>query len=383
MSAALALALLAACCGAPRQAGRGALFPEFRLEFLGDYNIATGAPFGGVDREKFGGLSSLALEPVSGLFLALSDAKSDYRLYRLEIDAAPDKLDVRPAGVLFLRDSNGDAFPPSALDPEGLALAPDGAMFISSERHGYGVTSPGLFLFSAGGTLLRTLPVPDKFLPSAGDRGLRGTRPNASFEALALAPDEPKLFTAAENPLYQDGEPSSPASGSLARILEISLAGAEPAPAAEFAYPLEAVSVPESAGPGRGDNGLVELVALGGGDFLSLERSYFIEDEGAGPRRSRTRIRIFRFSLEGADDISSLPSLKEAKAARPIRKTLILDLDGIVGRLAPGFRSLDNFEAMCFGPALKNGRRTLLLMSDNNFSPAQRTVFFAFEIIPR
>ncbi|OGD24570.1 MAG: hypothetical protein A2Y56_13230 [Candidatus Aminicenantes bacterium RBG_13_63_10] len=378
------LALLAASCAAPRRGGPGGPSSELRLHFLGDFNIPTGARFNDLDPSMFGGLSSLSYEPASGTILALSDAKADYRLYRLSITVSPGRLEVRPRGVFFLRDADGNPFPAAALDPEGLAPAPDGSLYISSERHGLGKTVPGLFRFSAAGELLRILSVPEKFLPSEEGEGLRGTRPNASFEALALAPDEPRLFTAAENALYQDGGPSGPDKGSLVRILEIDVsAGGDEAPAAEFAYPLDEMAVPDGSGPGRGDIGLVEILALGGREFLSLERSYFIEDAGPRPRRSRTRIRIYRFSLDGAEDIRDVPSLKESGPVRPVRKELVLDFGGIVGRLTPGFRSLDNFEAMGFGPVLENGNRTLLLVSDNNFSPTQRTVFLAFEVIPR
>ena len=39
---------------------------------------------------------------------------------------------------------------------------------------------------------------------------------------------------------------------------------------------------------------------------------------------------------------------------------------------------LDNVEGMTFGPRLADGRRTLLLVSDNNFAPAQFTQFLLF-----
>lgn len=378
-----ALVFSAAGCAASRRAGAGALFPEFSLNFLADFNIPTGASFGDYDPARFGGLSSLAYEPSSGDCLALSDAKSDHRLYRLRISVAPGKLEVRPAGILFLRDGEGNAFPDASLDPEGLALTDDGSFYLSSERHGLQKTMPGLFLFGADGKLVRVLRLPEKFLPSEEGGAPRGTRPNASFESLALAPDEPRLFTAAESALFQDGEPPTPSRGCLVRLIEYDVSGAEPEPGPEYAYPLDPVAVPENTGPGRGENGLVEVLALGGREFLSLERSYFIEDAGLKPRRSKTRIRIFRFSLEGVEDVSAVPSLGARRDVRAVAKRLVLDLEEIIGLLTPGFRSLDNFEAMCFGPELKNGRRTLFLMSDNNFSAIQRTAFFAFEVVPR
>jgi len=382
-AAAFALALLAASCAAPRHGGTEAAFPDFRLRFLADLHVRTGKAIGDLDPKKFGGLSSLSCDHDSDTFLALSDDKADCRIYSLSISVVPGGLDIRPLGVLYLRDADGNPFPPMALDPEGLAVLPDGSLVVSSETRAPGDDSPAILRFSPRGVLLGEIPVPEKFLPAKEGDSPKGTRFNASFEALTLAPDEPRLFTAGECALVQDGEPSSPRSGCLARILEYDLAGPEPAAVAEFAYPVDAVAVPIGSRPGRGDSGLTELVALGGREFLSLERSYFIEDKGRLPRRSRTRIRIYRFSLAGAQDISSIPSLKETDPVRPIAKKLILDLSDVVRRFKPGFRYLDNFEAMDLGPHLNNGRRTLLLLSDNNFSPTQRTAFLAFEIIPR
>jgi hypothetical protein len=54
-----------------------------------------------------------------------------------------------------------------------------------------------------------------------------------------------------------------------------------------------------------------------------------------------------------------------------VTKELLLDLD------APGI-ALDNMEGMAFGPDLADGRRTLVLVSDNNFAPAQFTQFLLF-----
>jgi hypothetical protein len=53
---------------------------------------------------------------------------------------------------------------------------------------------------------------------------------------------------------------------------------------------------------------------------------------------------------------------------------LLLDLDVAV----PG--GVDNIEAAAWGPRLSNGNLTLVLASDDNFSPQQVTQFVAFEV---
>ena len=40
----------------------------------------------------------------------------------------------------------------------------------------------------------------------------------------------------------------------------------------------------------------------------------------------------------------------------------------------------DNIEGLTFGPQLANGNRSLLFVSDNNFSSTQKTQVFLFEV---
>jgi 3-phytase len=57
----------------------------------------------------------------------------------------------------------------------------------------------------------------------------------------------------------------------------------------------------------------------------------------------------------------------------PVEKRLLVDLD-VLGI------PLDNLEGMTFGPRLRGGKRTLLLVSDNNFSAAAFTQFLLFAV---
>jgi len=58
-----------------------------------------------------------------------------------------------------------------------------------------------------------------------------------------------------------------------------------------------------------------------------------------------------------------------------LAKRLLLDLD------RAGVGASDNFEAAAWGPRLANGRRTLVIASDDNFSPTQANRLEAFEVI--
>jgi hypothetical protein len=57
----------------------------------------------------------------------------------------------------------------------------------------------------------------------------------------------------------------------------------------------------------------------------------------------------------------------------PAQKTLLFDLDTL------GI-PLDNVEGMTLGPTLPDGRRALVLVSDNNFATSQFTQFLLFAL---
>ena len=56
-------------------------------------------------------------------------------------------------------------------------------------------------------------------------------------------------------------------------------------------------------------------------------------------------------------------------------KTLLADLSTMLG-LPP----LDNIEGLTFGPRLLDGRQSLVLVTDNNFSAEQVTQFLVFAL---
>ena len=128
---------------------------------------------------------------------------------------------------------------------------------------------------------------------------------------------------------------------------------------AEYTYRTEPVQDAPSPAGAFANNGLVELLALDDrGTLLALERSFSTGVPGNDIRRF-----LARPDPAGAD----------ATGRVPLRKELVLDFDHL------GI-TLDNVEGMTFGPELPDGRRTLVLVSDDNFSETQVTQFLAFAV---
>ena len=94
------------------------------------------------------------------------------------------------------------------------------------------------------------------------------------------------------------------------------------------------------------------------------------------------RVRIFRTWLDGATDISSFDCCADGTASSRPRKTLVLDLADVRG-LSRRSRASRTSRAWGFGPPLPDGSRTILLVSDDNFSQRQRTTFLLFRLRER
>ena len=365
----------------------------FSASFVGQKIFATGlVPTGAAGKINgvevpLGGLSGVTYDATSKSYYGISDDRSQFgpaRFYNFTLD--PNTLattGVNFTGVTALKDLAGNTFALNSLDPEGIALSGNGTVFISSEGEvnpaAGRVTNPFIKEFSiATGQELRSLTVPTKFLPKVQDTNgngivdtadtqTAGVRNNAAFESLTISPDRQTLYTATENSLFQDGPIATATTGTNSRIVQYNLATglAEK----EYIYQTDRVAVTPTPATAFATNGLVDLLAIDSrGTMLALERSFSTGAPGTG-----NTIKIYEISVQGASDISSIDSLAsltpvQLAALKPAQKRLLLNLDAL--ELPTG---LDNIEGLAFGPKLADGRQSIVLVSDNNFSPTQFT----------
>jgi len=340
------------------------------LEFLGQQIIPTGTQFEGTE---VGGLSGMAYDSARDVFYVLSDDQGQIdpvRFYTLRVDLADGSLDpgdIDFLAVTTLLEPNGQPFATASLDPEGLALTKDDELIVTSEGFAARLIDPFVRRFELDGSSLGALPVPSPFLPIAG--GTRGVRQNLGFESATTAPNGRFLFTGTEAALVQDGPPATLAAGSSARLLRYNLQNGRLD--RQYLYWADPIVEPPVPTTNFAVAGLVELLALNNQFLLSLERSFSVGAPGTG-----NSIKLYRVSLAGADDVNGVDSLASTLASiKPAEKTLLFDLDTL------GI-PLDNVEAMAFGPDLPDGRRSLILVSDNNFAPTQFTQFLLFAVSP-
>jgi hypothetical protein len=343
------------------------------LRLAGEFLIPAGTRFDAAGPSRFGGISGLATLPGGCDLLGISDDDDNSRLYRLRVRETAKGLQVVPVQHIPLEPAAGA---PATLDAEGIALTRTGTVLISSE--GTGRTDPRyqpvILEYAQDGRFVRQLPVPPRFVPDRRGRLTTGVRRNGGFESLTVTPDFTRLFTANELPLVQDGAADPFAAGSRVRIVEYAADGDGYRPAREFAYELAPLERPGFA-TGSSVNGLVELLAVNGTELLALERGFI---RVRGSPLGVNRIHLFRISLEGATDVSSIDSLAGRHEVRPVRKTLVQDFTRLSG-LSLRLVNLENFEGLAWVGKGQGAERSLLTVSDDNFNPLQVTAFLLLD----
>jgi myo-inositol-hexaphosphate 3-phosphohydrolase len=338
--------------------------PERRIvasiDYLGRATVTVGLL---KDNTEIGGLSALTYDPANDRYYVLSDDRSERspaRFYSASIaldDGALSNGDVMFEATTTLLDPGGLPFAAGTIDPEGIALSSQGTVFVSSEgalAGGASIINPAVIEFGLGGQQIRELPIPAKFLPDGS--GNFGSRNNLSFESLTLSPNASTLTTAVENALAQDGPEADVDTVSLSRTLSFDVQTGQTV--METVYPTGPAAAPVVPSI---PHGLVEMVALdNNGTFLTLER---------GPSESSgLTVRLYQAYTQGALDVRAVDSLVPDGATTPFEidppvvKELLLDLEDL------GLPFVNNFEGMALGPVLADGRQTLVLVSDNNFS---------------
>lgn len=320
-----------------------------------------------------GGLSAITYDPRRQVYYVISDdrsAKNAARFYTVRITFPDNKLSsVEWVATTPLLDRTGRPFAPLSAtasppvippDPEGIAFderrqqlywSSEGERITKDTAHPL-LLDPWVRVAGLDGSFRGQYTLPPGMSMSALDTG---PRTNMALEGLTLTPSGTYLFAGMEDPGYNDGSLPTEDAGALTRITRFDVASG--APSAQYAYPLDPITAPNGQA-----NGLSDLVALDDENFLVIERSH----------GSRNVARIYRASIDGADNILGRLSLSDAPAT-PMTKDLVADLSTM-----RQVRNLDNVEGITLGPKLSDGRQSVVLVTDDNFSPQQMTQFYAF-----
>ena len=409
--------------------------PPFRLQFVNEQVLPQNLVFEGT---PVGGLSALTYHAPTKTFLALSDDKGKKgppRFYRLKLTRRSPlaknstkpvhyQLQIKEQVFLTRPESGGGKRPFLPIDPEGMAVfttpgksKQDGALasaktttqqqkapphpkeqqellFISSE----GAQMPGLkdppalMVFTPRGVWQKTWPLSPLFWPKDLKNLSRyGVRENKAFEALSLTPDQKHLWLATEQPLHQDHFPppvaASTTGGGFNQFIRFSRFEVQKQKIRDqFAYPLRTLITQNHL---QGQNGVTDFLSLGEKRLLVIERAY-LKDRRLTLKRKldHNLVRLFFADCSRATSVLKHSSLKQ-KTFKTCDKKQVLDLSGLK---PPGPKGdgggdsrrrevpfqVDNIEGITLGPKVSPHTYLMVLVSDNNFNPGQKTQFLFF-----
>ncbi|MES2400721.1 MAG: esterase-like activity of phytase family protein [Pseudomonadota bacterium] len=370
---------LPACAPTPPIAAKPEAAPETRLRLIGEARIPNRLQYQGT---TVGGLSGIDYDPASGNYFLLTDdgsARNPARFYTARIPLDANTIgQPEITGMTLLRRGDGSPYPSSItgyklLDPESIRWrASSKTLFWSSEGNAMAGVAPSFSESRLDGTLLRQFALPLMF-----DFGLtRGPRSNLAFEGMSLTPDGKTAWLSMEAAMLQDGPvPTVQSPGGPCRLTQIDLTSGKLL--RQVAYIPDAIPRAPQPPTGNADNGISEILMLDDHRMLVLERAYMAGYDTA----SSNSLRLYLVDTRQGSDTLDTPTLQGANY-QPVNKLLLANFSAFVG---PGagkrLERLDNTEGMTWGPRLANGNRSLVFISDDNFSARQVTQLLAFEFL--
>lgn len=181
--------------------------------------------------------------------------------------------------------------------------------------------------------------------------------PNYGFEALTYCEATHRFWTTTESMLPIDGNAAGPLHPGVQNLLRLQAFNDELQPVAQYAYRMDV---------GRKDDfgkiyayGVPALTALPDGRLLVLEREANVT---AGGMSSEVVCKLYIVNPAEGYPIDSSISLPQLDTNHFLVKKLLARWQ----TTAQPFRlNFANYEAMCLGRTLADGRRTLLLLNDS------------------
>lgn len=334
-----------------------------------------------VQGTTLGGLSGIDYDATAKQYYLICDDRSSInpaRYYTAKVYTGDSTIDsIAFTNVTTLRRVDGSPYPGSKQDPahtpdpEALRFNPRSGQLVWSsegERIVRGkdtvLEDPAIIVMRPEGRYADSFPIPDILRMHAVEKG---PRQNEVLEGMSFADNYRTLWVNAEGPLYEDGPRADVvANDAWIRLFKFDVRTKKNI--AQYAYHLDPVAYPSTPATAFKVNGVPDILWIGDNRMLVMERSF-------STGRLTSNVKLFIADLSNAENIIGNRSLRQSPPRRPVTKKLLLNLDdlGIF---------IDNVEGMTFGPTLPNGHRSLILVSDNNFSLLERTQFFLFEIIP-
>jgi 3-phytase len=341
-----------------------------QLELYVQTSLASKLSFKG---EAVGGLSGMFWDGTK--LTVVSDDRGKLappRFYELDFkitEGHPKMAEMKVMKVQHFKDTPKDWI----LDLETIvplrsgASGADGELLVSTEgsNNHKPRAMPHLFVTSSTGVYKSEISLPDKYLPEVIGLQKKGIENNRGFEGVSLSPNGENLFIMNEYPILADQGGDD--AGLWLRLVKFGKDKASFKVHSEFPY-LVTISRKNTAGL-EVFRGVSELLSVDDSKLMVLER---------GARLTKAGITytggLYLVDTTGAVDVSGVKNLSDGKSVA-LKKENLVDFEEILKN-----QKVENFEGLTWGPALADGRKTLLVISDNNFAAKEKTTLLVFAV---
>ena len=350
-----------------------------RLQFINEYIVPNDIQFKGT---TVGGLSGIDYDKARDVFYMICDdpsAKSPARYYTAKLLISNRGIDsVVFIDVTTLLNQEGKPYPDITIDrihsadleamrydpvKDILIRSTEGQRVIKDNKQE--LQNPDIVIMDRNGQYKDSFVLPANMHLQAIEKG---PRHNSVFEGLDFTDNYRYLYVSVEEALYEDGlKAGTGDSTSWVRFLKFDMETKRQV--AQHAYKIGSIPYPANPPGAFKVNGVTDILYMGNDKFLVIERAF-------STGRIPSDIRIYLADAGGAEDITTVQSLKADPPLKPISKKLLFNMNK---KLKP---VIYNIEGVTFGPILSNGHRSLIFVTDNNFSAKEKSQFLLFEVIP-
>ncbi|MCM1312112.1 MAG: esterase-like activity of phytase family protein [Bacteroides sp.] len=264
------------------------------------------------------------------------------------LDIAMSRYDGKITGVSqrFVSDS-GELHTGKSRDCEGIAFCRETAtLFVCGEAE-----QDILEYNMSGEPTGRKMSVPESL-------GKENTYPNLGFESLTYNQHTRLFWTTTESVLKSDGQPVSALSPNERNILRLQSFGTDLKPAGQYAYRMEAPGMKKKQTK-MFVYGVSDMAALDDGRLIVMEREMCVMKRYIG---SYCTVRLFIVKPMEYAEIETDTDVRMLSADRFLDKELLCEFTTHLN-----FRKMNlaNYEGLCLGPKLDDGRLTILLLNDS------------------
>lgn len=299
----------------------------------------------GISPAGYSGITSLGNNRYA---LASDKERTDgFYIFRIEQNAENGRIENVVSEGFYgnpspLTDSRGI----TVRDCEGVAYYPKAnTLFISGEG------DQKILEYNMDGRPTgRELNVPAKY-------SVTSIVPNYGFEALCYDSVHTLFWTTTESTLPYDGAAVGRLHPDAQNLLRIQAFNTDFQPVAQYAYRMDRRSVSKLGSTYV--MGVPTITSLSDGRLLVLEREANVKGKGLG---STVRCKLFVVNPHESHQTDFSVSLQDIDPNTFMIKTLLADWQTKVKPWKIGFA---NYEGMCLGRQLADGRQTILLISDS------------------